>query len=115
MIEVGLAKSFKNVNISSDSPTTHVNQHASNSSAAHVPLENPQCNMSLNYFSNQAHSARTTFLNKEKSKTAIVLSQPMVKPITSISSSATTNELANFVSAHQPINDGSKLTTLMLT
>jgi hypothetical protein len=36
MIEEGLAKSFRNLNISFDSPTTRVGQHTSNSSATQV-------------------------------------------------------------------------------
>jgi hypothetical protein len=42
MIEESLAKYFKNLNQSSDSLVAHVNQHASNSLATHVPLENTQ-------------------------------------------------------------------------
>jgi hypothetical protein len=56
--------------------------------------------MSLNYFPSHTPSARTTFPSKEKPESAIVLSPPMVDPITSIPSSTTdrrTNELANFL------------------
>jgi hypothetical protein len=50
LIEEGLAKSSRNLNISSNSPTTYVGQHASNSSATQHHLQNAQFGMSLNYF-----------------------------------------------------------------
>jgi hypothetical protein len=49
MIQDGVAKSLKMLNISSDLLTTHANQHALSSSALHVPLENPQFGMLMNY------------------------------------------------------------------
>jgi hypothetical protein len=55
---------------------------------------------SLNYFPSQTCLARATFPIKLKSQRTIVLSPPMVEPITSIPSSATNsrmNELANFL------------------
>jgi hypothetical protein len=50
MIKEGLTKSVNNLNISSNSHVIHVNQHASNPSATHVPLENPQYGMLSNYY-----------------------------------------------------------------
>jgi hypothetical protein len=47
-MEESIDKFFRKLNISSNSPVAHLNQHASNSSATHVPLENTQFNMSLN-------------------------------------------------------------------
>jgi hypothetical protein len=67
------------MNISSYSPVAPMNQHASNSSATHVPLEGTQFNMPLNYFPLQAHSARDTFLDKEVPKSEMVSSLPMVQ------------------------------------
>jgi hypothetical protein len=56
-----------------------MNQHASNSSVTHVPLESTQFNMSLNYFPSQPPSARDTFLDKEVPKSEMVFSLPMVQ------------------------------------
>jgi hypothetical protein len=100
MIEESLAMPFKNLNISSHSPTAHVNQHASNSSATHVPLKNLQFGMSLNYLPSQAPSARNIFLERQKMESAMVLSSPVVEPINSfpsLASSDQTNELATLL------------------
>jgi hypothetical protein len=78
-MEEGIDKFFRKLNISSNSPVAHMNQHATNSSATHVPLESTQFNMSLNYFSNHAPSARDTFLDKEVPKSEVVFSVPMVQ------------------------------------
>jgi hypothetical protein len=40
--------------------------------STHLPLENHQFSMSLNYFQSQAHSARNTFFDKEKLGSEIV-------------------------------------------
>jgi hypothetical protein len=71
-------KSFRKLNISSNSLVAHMNQYASNSSATHNPLESTQFNMSLNYFPSQTLSARDTFLDKEVLKSEMVFSLPMV-------------------------------------
>jgi hypothetical protein len=89
MIDKSLAKSFKILNISADSPDTHVNQHASNSSATHFPLENPQFGMPLKYFAHQTPLVKATFPSKEKPKSSIVLRLAMVEPIISIPSLVT--------------------------
>jgi hypothetical protein len=89
IIEEGLAKFFKYLNISSDSHVAHANQYASNSSATHVRLENLHVGMSLNYFPSQIPSARNTFLDREKSQSAMVLNPPMVELINNIPSSST--------------------------
>jgi hypothetical protein len=75
--------------ISSYSHIAHISQHALNSSATHIPLENSQFGMLLNYFPREAPSARNTFLDKEKLESAMVLSQPLVEPINSFPGSAT--------------------------
>jgi hypothetical protein len=72
-------KSFRKLNISSNSLVAHMNQYASNSSATHIPLESTQFNMSLNYFPSQTLSARDTFLDKEVLKSEMVFSLPMVQ------------------------------------
>jgi hypothetical protein len=77
-MEEGIDKFFRKLNISY-SPVAHMNQHATNSSATHVPLESTQFNMSLNYFSSQAYLARDTFLDKEVPKSEMVFSLPMVQ------------------------------------
>jgi hypothetical protein len=46
MIEERIDKFVRNMDISYNSPTAHVNQHVLNSSAIHVPLESTQFNMS---------------------------------------------------------------------
>jgi hypothetical protein len=61
-MEVGIDRFFRKLNISFNSPVAHMNHHASNSSATHVPLESTQFNTSLNYFPSKA--ARDTFLIK---------------------------------------------------
>jgi hypothetical protein len=65
MIEERKDKFVRNLDISYDSPTVHVYQHALHSSAIHVTLESTQFNTPLNYFPSQAPSARDTFLDKE--------------------------------------------------
>jgi hypothetical protein len=77
------------LNISPSSPIAYVNQHASNSSATHVPLENPQFGMSLNYFRSQTASASNTFPPKPKSE--MLLNPPMIGPLNSFPSSAATS------------------------
>jgi hypothetical protein len=49
-MEEGIYKFFRKLNISSNSPVAHMNHHASNSLAMHVPLESTGFNMPLNYF-----------------------------------------------------------------
>jgi hypothetical protein len=61
------------------SHVAHMNHHASNSSATHVPLESTHFNMSLNYFPSQAPLTRDTFLDKEVSKSEMVFSLPMIQ------------------------------------
>jgi hypothetical protein len=85
MIEERIGKFVRNLDISYDSPTAHVNHHALNSSAIHVPLESTQFNTSLNCFSSQAPSSRDSFLDKEMPKGEIVFSLPMVQLTSMIS------------------------------
>jgi hypothetical protein len=85
MIEERIDKFVRNLDISYDSPTAHVNQHALNSSAIHLPLESTQFNTSLNYFPSQAPSARDTFLDIEVPKSGTVLNLPMVQQTSMIS------------------------------
>jgi hypothetical protein len=68
MIEERIDNFVRNLDISYDSPTAHVNQHALNSSDIRVPLESTQFNTSLNYFSSQSPLARNTFIDKEVPK-----------------------------------------------
>jgi hypothetical protein len=77
-MDESIDKFFRKMNVSSNSPISHMNHHASNSSGTHVPLENTQFNMSLNYFHSQAPSTRDTFLDKEVLKSEMVFSLPMV-------------------------------------
>jgi hypothetical protein len=79
MIEERIDKFVRNLDISYDSPTAHVNQHALNSSATHVPLESTQFNTPLNYFSSQSPLTRNTFNDKEVPKSEIVFSAPMLE------------------------------------
>jgi hypothetical protein len=72
IIEEGFTKSSKNLNISSDYSTAHANQHASNSSATHIALQNIQFGMPLNYFPSEPPSARATFPSREKQKSVVV-------------------------------------------
>jgi hypothetical protein len=78
-MEEGIDRFFRKLNISSNSPVAHMNHHASNSSATHVPLESTHFNMSLNYFPSLAPSTRDTFLKKEVPKSEMVFSLPMVQ------------------------------------
>jgi hypothetical protein len=78
-MEEGIDRFFRKLNISSNSLVAHMNHHASNSSATHVPLESTQFNMLLNYFPSQAPSARDTFLDKKVPKSEMVFSLPMVQ------------------------------------
>jgi hypothetical protein len=78
-MEESIDKFFRKLNISSNSLVAHMNQHASNLSATHAPLESTQFNMPLNYFPSQAPSARDTFLDKEVPKSEMVFSLPMVQ------------------------------------
>jgi hypothetical protein len=78
-MEEGIDRFFRKLNISSNSPIAHMNHHASNSSATHVPLESTHFNMSLNYFPSQAPSTRDTFLDKEVPKSEMFFSLPMVQ------------------------------------
>jgi hypothetical protein len=73
-MEEGIDRFFRKLNISSNSLVAHMNHHASNSSATHVPLESTQFNMSLNYFPSQAPLPRDTFLDKEVPKSEMVFS-----------------------------------------
>jgi hypothetical protein len=85
MIEERIDKFVRNMDISYNSPTAHVNQHVLNSLAIHVPLESTQFNMSLNYFPSQAPSARDTFLDIEVLRSETVFSSPMVQQTSMIS------------------------------
>jgi hypothetical protein len=85
MIEERIDKFVRNLDISYGSPTAHVNQHALNSSAIHVPLESAQFNTSLNCFPSQAPSARDTFLDIEVPKSGTVINLPMVQQTSMIS------------------------------
>jgi hypothetical protein len=87
MMEEGIDRFFRKLNISSNSLVAHMNHHASNSSAIHVPLESTKFNMSLNYFPSQATSARYTFLDIEVPKSETVFSLPMVQQTSMISKS----------------------------
>jgi hypothetical protein len=57
----------------------HANQHAQSSSAPHVPLENPQFGMPMNYTPSQAPLAINMLTPKPDD--AMVLSPPMVEPL----------------------------------
>jgi hypothetical protein len=77
MIEERIDKFDRNLDISYDSRTTHVNQHALNSSAIHVPLESTTFNTLLKYFSSQSPLARNTFIDKEVPKSEIIFRTSM--------------------------------------
>jgi hypothetical protein len=79
MVEERIDKFVRNLDISYDSPTAYVNQHALNSSAIHAPLESTQFNMTLNYFPSQTPSARDTFIDIEVPKSETVFSLQMVQ------------------------------------
>jgi galactitol-specific phosphotransferase system IIB component len=85
MIEERIDKFVRNLDISYNSPTAHVNQHALNSSTIHVPLESTQFNTSLNYFPSQAPLVRDTFIDIEVLKSETVFSLPMVQQTSMIS------------------------------
>jgi galactitol-specific phosphotransferase system IIB component len=85
MIEERIDKFVRNLDISYNSPTAHVNQHALNSSTIHVPLESTQFNTSLSYFPSQAPLARDTFIDIEVLKSETVFSLPMVQQTSMIS------------------------------
>jgi hypothetical protein len=78
-MEEGIDRFFRKLNISSNSHVAHMNHHASNSLATHVPLESTQFNMSLNYFPSTAPSARDTFLDKEVPKSETFFSLPLLQ------------------------------------
>jgi hypothetical protein len=61
-MEEGIDRFFRMLNISSNSPVAHMNHHASNSLATHVPLESTQFNMLLNYFLVKHLRLETLFL-----------------------------------------------------
>jgi hypothetical protein len=77
-MEEAIHRFFRKLNISYNSPIAHMNHHASNSFATHVPLEITKFNMSLNYFPSQAPSARDTFLDIEVLRSETVFSLPVV-------------------------------------
>ena len=104
MIENGLTKAFKSLNISTEPSLSHDNRLASSSSAPYIPPGNPQFGMPLNFVPSQAPPAVNALPSKPE--TAMVVSPPMVDPLDSIPSSATTgrtNELASFIPPYRTV------------
>jgi hypothetical protein len=98
MLKNGLVKIFKTLNPSSDPSSVSGIPQAPGSSAQHETLENPPYGMLKNFTPSQAPPVMSTLPSNPE--IAMVISPPIVKPLNSIPSSATTsrtNELANFV------------------
>jgi hypothetical protein len=97
MLENGLVKIFKTLNPSSD-PCSVSGIPQAPSSSQHETLENPPYHMLKNFTPSQAPPVMSTLPSRPE--TAMVISPPILEPLNSIPSSATTsrtNELANFV------------------
>jgi hypothetical protein len=104
MLENGLVKIFKILNPSVDSGSVLGTPQAPSSLAQHEALENPPYGMPKNFRPSQAPPIMSTLPSRPE--TAMVISPPIVEPLNSIPSSATTsqtNELANFVPPYQTV------------
>jgi hypothetical protein len=104
MLENSLVKIFKTLNPSADSGSVFGTPQAPSSSAHHEVLKNPPYDMPKNFTPSQAPLVMNTL--PLRPETAMVNSPPIVEPLNSIPSSATTsrtNELANFVPPYQMV------------
>jgi hypothetical protein len=98
ILENELVKIFETLNPSANPGSVSGNPQAPSSSALHETLENPPYGMPKNFTPSQAPLVMSTLPSRPE--TAMVISPPIVEPLNSIPSSATTsrtNELANFV------------------
>jgi hypothetical protein len=89
MLVDGLAKIFKRLSISPDPSSVLGMNHGLSSSAPHVSLENTQYGMPKNFTLSQVPLAMSTL--PPKLETTMVLCPPMMEPLDSIRSSATTS------------------------
>jgi hypothetical protein len=104
MLENGLVKIFKTLCPSSDPYSVSDIPHASSSLAPHETLENPPYDMPKNFTPSQLPPVMSTLPSRPE--TSMVISPPIMEPLNSISSLATTsgtNELANFVPPYQMV------------
>jgi hypothetical protein len=102
MLENGLVKIFKSLNPSSDLSSVSGIPQAPSSSAQHETLENPPYDMPKNFTPSQATPVISALPSRPE--TAMVISPPMVEPLNTVPSLATTsrtNELADFVPPYQ--------------
>jgi hypothetical protein len=98
MLENGLMKIFKTLNPSSDPCSVFGIQQAPNFLGPHETFENPPYSMPKNFTPSQVPPVKRTL--PLRPKTAMVISPPILEPLNSIPSSATTsrtNEMSNFV------------------
>jgi hypothetical protein len=104
MLENSLVKIFKTLNPSADLGSVSGISQAPSSSAPCETLENPPYGLPKNFTPSQAPPVVSTLTLRPE--TALVISPPIMEPLNSIPSSATTsrtNELANFVPPYQTV------------
>jgi hypothetical protein len=89
MLENSLVKIFKTLNPSANSCSVFCTPQAPSSSAQHEALENPPYSMPKNFIPSQARPVMSTL--PLRPETAMVISPPIVEPLNSIPSSATTS------------------------
>jgi hypothetical protein len=98
MLENGLVKIFKTLNPSSDPSSVSSIPQAPSSLAQYETLKNLPYGMLKNFTPSQAPPVMSTLPSKPEA--ALVICPPILEPLNSIPSLATTsrtNELANFV------------------
>jgi hypothetical protein len=89
MVDNGLVKIFKTLNPSANPCSVSGNPQAPSSSAQHEALQNPRYSMSMNFTPSQAPPVTSTLPSGPE--TTMVISPPIVEPLNSIPSSATTS------------------------